>query len=125
MSRTDVQVNFRMPAELKARLEQAAKENHRSVTAELVARLENSFERTWVAAHEPLVVIEEHGPSIDGSPLCSKKTSVLPTPHQIMQFLAQSQAELMENQARVAHLYAELQEALQRERPAGEKEPKE
>jgi plasmid stability protein len=32
-----------MPAELKARLEQAAKGNHRSVTAELVARLETSF----------------------------------------------------------------------------------
>lgn len=38
-----MQVNFRMPAELKARLEQAAKENHRSVTAELVARLESTF----------------------------------------------------------------------------------
>jgi len=43
MSKIDVQVNFRMPAELKARLEQAAKGNHRSVTAELVARLEESF----------------------------------------------------------------------------------
>lgn len=43
MSRTDVQVNFRMPAELKAELERAAKENRRSVTAELVARLEASF----------------------------------------------------------------------------------
>lgn len=38
-----MQVNFRMPAELKARLEQAAKGNHRSVTAELVARLEASL----------------------------------------------------------------------------------
>ncbi|ASL26230.1 Arc family DNA-binding protein [Azotobacter chroococcum] len=50
MSRTDLQVNFRMPAELKARLEQAAKENHRSVTAELVARLEESFQEKQPAA---------------------------------------------------------------------------
>lgn len=38
-----VQVNFRMPAALKERLEDAAASNHRTVTAELVARLERSF----------------------------------------------------------------------------------
>lgn len=38
-----VQVNFRMPASLKARLESAAAASHRTVTAELVARLEGSF----------------------------------------------------------------------------------
>lgn len=43
MSKPDLQVNFRIPAELKARLEAASKENHRSLTAELVARLEESF----------------------------------------------------------------------------------
>lgn len=45
MSRTDPQVNFRMPAELKQKLETAAAENRRSITAELVARLEESFAR--------------------------------------------------------------------------------
>lgn len=43
MSRANPQVNFRMPQELKDKLESAAIENHRSITAELVARLENSF----------------------------------------------------------------------------------
>jgi hypothetical protein len=43
MSRTDPQVNFRIPAELKEKLEAAAAENKRSVTAELVARLQESF----------------------------------------------------------------------------------
>ncbi|XEG74004.1 Arc family DNA-binding protein [Pseudomonas sp. abacavir_1] len=43
MSRTDPQVNFRIPAELKAKLESAAEQNKRSTTAELVARLDASF----------------------------------------------------------------------------------
>jgi len=43
MTRSDLQVNFRMPASLKAALEAAAKENHRSLTAELIARLESTF----------------------------------------------------------------------------------
>lgn len=43
MSRSDPQVNFRIPAELKAQLEAAAEKNKRSITAELVARLEESF----------------------------------------------------------------------------------
>ena len=38
-----VQVNFRMPAELKEKLEQSAKESGRSITSELVTRLEESF----------------------------------------------------------------------------------
>ncbi|MDO4896321.1 MAG: Arc family DNA-binding protein [Moraxella sp.] len=38
-----VQVNFRMPQDLKDRLEQSAKENGRSITSELVIRLESSF----------------------------------------------------------------------------------
>lgn len=43
MARTDPQVNFRLPQELKDRLEQSAKENGRSVTSELVIRLEQSY----------------------------------------------------------------------------------
>ncbi|PWB21312.1 Arc family DNA-binding protein [Comamonas sp. JNW] len=43
MARTDPQLNFRIPAELKERLEAAAVGNKRTLTAELVARLENSF----------------------------------------------------------------------------------
>ncbi|AMT89809.1 Arc family DNA-binding protein [Pseudomonas koreensis] len=42
MSRVDLQVNFRMPASLKDELEALAKRNRRSLTAEIVARLERS-----------------------------------------------------------------------------------
>lgn len=43
MSRSDPQVNFRIPVELKARLEAAAEQNKRSITAELIARLAETF----------------------------------------------------------------------------------
>ncbi|KJU80978.1 hypothetical protein N619_01015 [Ectopseudomonas oleovorans] len=49
MSRSDPQVNFRMPADLKDRLEEAARNNRRSTTAEIVARLEDSFGREGIA----------------------------------------------------------------------------
>lgn len=43
MSRTDPQVNFRMPQELRDKLEAASKANKRTLTAEIVARLQQSF----------------------------------------------------------------------------------
>lgn len=43
MSKKDVQVNFRMPETLKAELEIASKANNRSLTAEIVSRLETSL----------------------------------------------------------------------------------
>lgn len=43
MARTDPQLNFRIPAELKSRLEDAAVKNQRTLTGELIARLEESF----------------------------------------------------------------------------------
>ncbi|HBO3290780.1 Arc family DNA-binding protein [Pseudomonas aeruginosa] len=52
MSRSDPQVNFRMPAELKEKLEQAAAANHRSITAELVSRLQDSFFHENVGRHQ-------------------------------------------------------------------------
>lgn len=45
MARTDPQVNFRIPAELNERLKEAAAQNGRTITAELVHRLEASFRR--------------------------------------------------------------------------------
>ena len=44
MARKDPQVNFRIPQELKEKLEKSAEANSRSITAELVMRLEESFE---------------------------------------------------------------------------------
>ena len=44
MARTDPQVNIRIPTALKERLEVVAGESGRSLTAEIVHRLEQSFE---------------------------------------------------------------------------------
>lgn len=44
MSREDPQTKLRLPPELKARIEQSAKEHNRSMNADMVARLEKSFE---------------------------------------------------------------------------------
>lgn len=43
MAREDPQINIRLPANLKERLEERAERNNRSTTAEIVARLEQSF----------------------------------------------------------------------------------
>ncbi|OYQ77104.1 hypothetical protein B9T12_09020 [Wohlfahrtiimonas chitiniclastica] len=44
MSKVDVQFNLRVPSDLKGKVEQAAKENNRSINAEAIARLESSFQ---------------------------------------------------------------------------------
>lgn len=44
MARDDVQVNFRMPEALKTALEEAARANKRSITAEVVYRLQASID---------------------------------------------------------------------------------
>ncbi len=49
MSRTDPQFKLRMPPALRARVEQAAKASMRSLNAELVFRIEQSFEGAEVA----------------------------------------------------------------------------
>lgn len=51
MSREINPFGLRMPAELKARLEDAAHDNRRSLNAEIVARLQESF-----APREPVTV---------------------------------------------------------------------
>lgn len=49
MARTDPQVNFRIPERLNERLKESAAENNRSITQELVTRLEDSFDPMWAA----------------------------------------------------------------------------
>lgn len=44
MARNDPQMNLRVPMELKEKIEKAALDNGRTITAEAVYRLENSFE---------------------------------------------------------------------------------
>ena len=43
MARNDPQMNLRVPMELKEKIEKAALDNGRTITAEAVYRLENSF----------------------------------------------------------------------------------
>ena len=43
MARTDPQINLRVPADLKKKIELIAVENGRSLNAEVVQRLEQSF----------------------------------------------------------------------------------
>lgn len=43
MARNDPQVNFRMPQDLRDMLEDSAKTSKRTLTAEIIARLESSF----------------------------------------------------------------------------------
>lgn len=43
---TDPQYKLRLPADLKEKIKQASDENHRSMNAEIVARLQDSFEAT-------------------------------------------------------------------------------
>jgi len=43
MARDDPQINLRIPADLKDRLDRASEKHKRSLTAEVVARLEETF----------------------------------------------------------------------------------
>lgn len=45
MRRDDVQANLKIPRELRDRLKKVADQNRRSMTAEIVARLEESLNR--------------------------------------------------------------------------------
>lgn len=44
MKKDNVQVNFRLPQELKQKLENSAQANGRSITSELIVRLDESFD---------------------------------------------------------------------------------
>lgn len=44
MAREDLHFRLRIPDSLKAQVEQSAQENRRSMTAEIIARLEASFD---------------------------------------------------------------------------------
>jgi hypothetical protein len=48
MARTDPQVNFRMPQELRDQLEDACKESKRTLTAEIIYRLKQSLDKGYM-----------------------------------------------------------------------------
>lgn len=58
---TDPQYKLRLPADLKEKIKQASEENHRSMNAEIVARLQESFdeENTYTSSVESPDLTEE------------------------------------------------------------------
>lgn len=72
MARSDPQLNFRIPVELRDKLDAAAKCNNRSLTGELIARLESTFYATSNASMAPMrasasgVAVVEHDEEIEG-----------------------------------------------------------
>ena len=58
MARDEPQINLRIPADLKERIDQAADGNKRSMTAEIVARLEQTF--AWAKPSEKAPVVDEY-----------------------------------------------------------------
>jgi Arc-like DNA binding domain len=54
MPSEDIQTNLRIPSDLKLRLQRAADASKRSLTAEVIARLEDSFSMT------PAPAVDEH-----------------------------------------------------------------
>lgn len=60
MARTDPQVNFRMPQALRDELERASRLNNRTLSAEIVARLQQSFEPT-TRLHQSFVSLADSG----------------------------------------------------------------
>lgn len=57
MAKDFSQVNFRMPTDLKEKLEEASKVNDRSLTSEVVSRLEDSFK---VDGKQPIYLPENN-----------------------------------------------------------------
>lgn len=62
MAKDFSQVNFRMPTELKEKLEEASRKNERSLTSELVSRLEDSF---TVDGKQPIYLPESNAKAIN------------------------------------------------------------
>lgn len=76
MARTDPQINLRVPADLKKKIELIAVENSRSINAEVVQRLEQSFEHKAFENLESVPtedLMKELAKRLDGFSLISNK----------------------------------------------------
>jgi len=65
MAKDYSQVNFRIPTKLKEDIEKAALENERSITSELVSRLEESFEEKNSLPSEVIEALEQSNSNLD------------------------------------------------------------
>lgn len=59
MARNDPQMNLRLPVELKEQIEDAAAKNNRTLTAEVVDRLQQSFEIVAGLSEEEIDALAE------------------------------------------------------------------
>jgi predicted HicB family RNase H-like nuclease len=75
MARRDPQFNVRIPAELKQAIEDAAKENNRSINSEIVYRLQQSFDVNKYISDNPLNLRD---PEIDKASISISHNSELP-----------------------------------------------
>lgn len=70
---TDPQYKVRMPPELKEKIVKSAKEHNRSINADIVARLQESFDRPTISANAPVEVLENYFVAIKQEREYSKK----------------------------------------------------
>ncbi|MDH0638190.1 Arc family DNA-binding protein [Pseudomonas sp. GD03860] len=89
---------LRMPAELREKLEKSAFESKRSINAEIVARLEESYSPT-VNPAAPLTIRRKG----DGG-LPSENVSVLPSPDALMSVISDMAENLRKMAAEVKDL---------------------
>lgn len=75
MARNDPQMNLRVPMELKENIEKAALDNGRTITAEAVFRLEQSFEQNFgdLGSVPTEELMKELAKRLDGFSLVLKK----------------------------------------------------
>ncbi|WP_151869572.1 Arc family DNA-binding protein [Acinetobacter sp. TUM15509] len=59
MARNDPQMNLRVPMELKEKIEKAALDNGRTITAEAVYRLEQSFNEKNIVEEEVVALTSQ------------------------------------------------------------------
>jgi hypothetical protein len=90
-------ITLRIPRDLHELLAEAAEQTSKSMNAEIIARLIESFAPktpTPVPANKDFAVVDERGPDIDGSPTYSKTTSMYPSPNHMMQYMVETQEKL-------------------------------
>ena len=86
------QLLLRIPPELKTKIEEAAKENQRSINFEATRRLEQSFNP---ASSQPLIMVEFHGENLQkffGKMMRRLEADGFPTDH-LIEVLKEFQSE--------------------------------
>jgi hypothetical protein len=116
MSRIEPQVNFRIPSDLKARLEEVARKNKRSITAELVNRLESTFQSSAAKSCRPIGfdgggLQNDNEPQFEESPESEPVRRVAQEMDRqreaLLESVAQAITPLLEQIRRDIHLYRE------------------